>query len=71
MKHYVSINFPYGLRMVFAWFSFGFRVVFVWLLYGFRMVFQSYEKTLTDIEVNSIMDNITNKIKENPDWQVR
>lgn len=39
--------------------------------YGFRMVFQSYEKTLTDIEVNSIMDNITNKIKENPDWQVR
>lgn len=39
--------------------------------YGFRMVFQSYEKTLTDLEVNSIMDNITNKIKENPDWQVR
>lgn len=39
--------------------------------YGFRMVFQSFEKTLTDLEVNSIMDNITNKIKENPDWQVR
>jgi phenylalanyl-tRNA synthetase beta chain len=39
--------------------------------YGFRVVFQSYEKTLTDLEVNSIMDIITNKIKENPDWQVR
>jgi phenylalanyl-tRNA synthetase beta chain len=39
--------------------------------YGFRMIFQSYDKTLTDIEVNSIMDNITSKIKENSDWQVR
>lgn len=39
--------------------------------YGFRMIFQSYDKTLTDVEVNSIMENITNKIKENPDWQVR
>ncbi len=39
--------------------------------YAFRMVFQSFEKTLTDDEVNSTMANITNKIKANPDWQVR
>lgn len=39
--------------------------------YGFRLVFQAYDRTLTDVEVNSIMENITNKIKENLDWQVR
>jgi phenylalanyl-tRNA synthetase beta chain len=39
--------------------------------FGFRMIFQSYDRTLTDEEINTIMDNITNKIKANPDWQVR
>ena len=31
--------------------------------YAFRMVFQSFEKTLTDEEVNRIMDNISNALK--------
>src|SRR3989344_6639807 len=39
--------------------------------YAFRLVFQSYDKTLTDAEVNETMDKITNKIKENDGWQVR
>jgi phenylalanyl-tRNA synthetase beta chain len=39
--------------------------------YAFRMVFQSFDRTLTDTEVNDIMTKITNKIKENNDWQVR
>ncbi len=39
--------------------------------YAFRLVFQSYNRTLTDIEVNEIMTKITNKIKENDGWQVR
>ncbi|MCM2339101.1 MAG: phenylalanine--tRNA ligase subunit beta [Burkholderiales bacterium] len=39
--------------------------------YAFRLVFQSYERTLKDEEINEIMTNITNKIKEKNDWQVR
>jgi phenylalanyl-tRNA synthetase beta chain len=39
--------------------------------YAFRLVFQSYDRTLTDEEVNEIMAKITNKIKENNGWQVR
>jgi phenylalanyl-tRNA synthetase beta subunit len=39
--------------------------------YAFRLVFQSYERTLTDLEVNDIMTKITNKIKGNTGWQVR
>jgi phenylalanyl-tRNA synthetase beta subunit len=39
--------------------------------YAFRLVFQSYKRTLTDAEVNKIMTEITNKIKENNGWQVR
>jgi phenylalanyl-tRNA synthetase beta chain len=39
--------------------------------YAFRLVFQSYERTLTDAEVNTVMDKITEKIKENNYWQVR
>jgi len=31
--------------------------------YAFRLVFQSYERTLTDTEVNEIMNKITDKIK--------
>ncbi|OGI98206.1 hypothetical protein A3H53_03615 [Candidatus Nomurabacteria bacterium RIFCSPLOWO2_02_FULL_40_10] len=38
--------------------------------YAFRLVFQSYERTLTDTEVNEIMNKITDKIKAKG-WQVR
>jgi len=39
--------------------------------YAFRLVFQSFERTLKAEEVEEIMTKITNKIKENLDWQVR
>ena len=39
--------------------------------YAFRLIFQSYDRTLTDTEVNEIMTKITNKIKEKNGWQVR
>ncbi|PIR69121.1 hypothetical protein COX93_00460 [Candidatus Nomurabacteria bacterium CG_4_10_14_0_2_um_filter_30_12] len=39
--------------------------------YAFRLVFQSFERTLKAEEVEEIMTKITNKIKENVDWQVR
>lgn len=39
--------------------------------YAFRLVFQSYDRTLTDAEVNDFMTKITDKIKENSGWQVR
>jgi phenylalanyl-tRNA synthetase beta chain len=39
--------------------------------YAFRLVFQSYDRTLKNEEVDEIMTNITNKIKEKNDWQVR
>jgi phenylalanyl-tRNA synthetase beta chain len=39
--------------------------------YAFRLIFQSYERTLTDAEVNDVMNKITEKIKENKNWQVR
>lgn len=39
--------------------------------YAFRLVFQSYDRTLTDAEVNKVMDTITAKIKEHEGWQVR
>lgn len=38
--------------------------------FAFRMIFQSYERTLTDEEVNTIMDILTKKIKEKG-WEVR
>ena len=38
--------------------------------YAFRIVFQSYERTLTDAEVNAVMEKITEKIKAKG-WQVR
>ena len=43
--------------------------------YAFRLIFQSYERTLTDAEINEIMAKITNKIKDKETngiaWQVR
>jgi phenylalanyl-tRNA synthetase beta chain len=38
--------------------------------YAYRLVFQSYDKTLTDGEVNSIMEKINIKIRE-LGWEVR
>lgn len=39
--------------------------------YAFRLVFQSFDRTLTDQEVNNVLTKITEKMKENKDWQVR
>lgn len=39
--------------------------------YAFRMVFQSYEKTLTEDEINSIMNAITTTMNAKEGWQVR
>jgi len=39
--------------------------------YAFRIVFQSFERTLTDVEISEVMTQITNKIKDNSGWQVR
>lgn len=39
--------------------------------YAFRMIYQSYERTLTDAEVEGVMQNIVAKIKEQNDWEVR
>ena len=38
--------------------------------YAFRLVFQSFQKTLTDIEVNKIMGKIYEVVKAN-NWEVR
>jgi len=39
--------------------------------YAYRLIFQSHERTLTDDEVNSIMQKITDKMNANNGWQVR
>lgn len=39
--------------------------------YSFRLVFQSFDKTLTDIEVNQIMDSVTTKMNSKEGWEVR
>ncbi|MBU0612191.1 phenylalanine--tRNA ligase subunit beta [Patescibacteria group bacterium] len=39
--------------------------------YAFRLIFQSYERTLTDDEVNEIMAKIGHKIRENSSWEIR
>ena len=38
---------------------------------AFRMSFQSMDKTLSDEEVNEIMNLITKALEENQGWQVR
>jgi len=38
--------------------------------YAFRIIFQSYDRTLTDAEVNDIMIKINEKLKDN-NWEVR
>ena len=39
--------------------------------YAFNLVFQSQEKTLSDEEVNKIMDAVTKALNNNPNWEVR
>lgn len=39
--------------------------------YGFRMVFQAPDRTLTDLEVQGVMDRILLKIAEQFGWEVR
>jgi phenylalanyl-tRNA synthetase beta chain len=39
--------------------------------YAFRLVFQSHERTLTDIEINEIMQRITDTMNSKEGWQVR
>ena len=39
--------------------------------YGYRMVFQSFERTLTDEEVNAVMERVTSACNAQQDWQVR
>ncbi len=39
--------------------------------YAFRLVFQSQEKTLSDEEVNLIMDGVTRTLNEKDGWKVR
>ena len=39
--------------------------------YAFRLIFQSSDRTLTDAEINKIMEKINKKIKESKDWEVR
>ena len=39
--------------------------------YAFRIVFQSQEKTLTDAEINPIMEKITRALNSNVGWRVR
>jgi phenylalanyl-tRNA synthetase beta subunit len=38
--------------------------------YAFKIIFQSYERTLTDTEVNEVMTKIADKIKAKG-WEVR
>jgi phenylalanyl-tRNA synthetase beta chain len=39
--------------------------------YGFRLVFQANDRTLTDEEINKIMEKIADTMNGNADWQVR
>lgn len=39
--------------------------------YAYHLVFQSQEKTLTDEEVNGIMNKVTETLNSNEGWQVR
>lgn len=39
--------------------------------YAFRLVFQSHEKTLSDEEVNEIMDHVYETLDEKEGWEIR
>ena len=38
---------------------------------AFHLMFQSYDRTLTDKEVNSVMNKIIKALEENPAWETR
>lgn len=38
---------------------------------AFRLIFQSFERTLEDVEVNAIMDTIYQEIADHKDWEIR
>lgn len=39
--------------------------------YAYRLIFQSHARTLSDEEINKIMEKITEKMNKNKGWQVR
>ncbi|MEK9201366.1 MAG: hypothetical protein AAB944_00165, partial [Patescibacteria group bacterium] len=39
--------------------------------YAFRLVFQSFEKTLSEGEINNVMANIVGALEKEKDWKVR
>lgn len=39
--------------------------------YAYRLIFQSFERTLTDEEINAIMEKVTNLLNAEEGWQVR
>lgn len=39
--------------------------------YAFRIIFQSYERTLTDTEVEEVMQKLNSKITEQEGWEIR
>ena len=39
--------------------------------YAFRLVFQSQEKTLSDTEINRVIENITKKLESKAVWKIR
>lgn len=39
--------------------------------YAYRLIFQSYEKTLSDEEINKVMLEMTEELNNQTDWQVR
>lgn len=39
--------------------------------YAYRIIFQSYDRTLTEEEINTIMTKITEKMNSHKGWQVR
>jgi phenylalanyl-tRNA synthetase beta subunit len=39
--------------------------------YAYRLVFQSHERTLTDDEINPIMDTIYSTLQSDPDFEIR
>jgi phenylalanyl-tRNA synthetase beta chain len=39
--------------------------------YAWHLVFQSYEQTLTDLDVNEVMKKVTKALEKTKDWEVR
>ncbi len=39
--------------------------------FAFRLIFQSYDRTLSDDEINKIMNKVIKALDERPEWEVR